>query len=85
MSNSPFYDSQQPIKSRAYGPAGRANYDKIFRKGEETKEAMDQCQHCHGQGYIVIREDVENAYGRIIPESYREYCEHCANTGKVRG
>ena len=46
MKPSPFLNANTPIKSRAYDEAGRANYDKIFRKGEETIEAMEEELTC---------------------------------------
>lgn len=89
MSNSPFYDANIPIKSRALNEVGRANYDKIFRKGEETIEAMDEaeptqtCENCRGRGYDIIRETTE-LYGCTKHESHREECQCCGGTGEAK-
>ena len=93
MKPSPFLNANTPIKSRAYDEAGRANYDKIFRKGEETIEAMEEeltlatlndCPECTGRGYHIVREEIEN-FGRFKYEAYRKGCTTCDGTGKVKG
>ena len=96
MSNSPLYDANQPIKSRAYNEAGRANYDKIFRKGEETIEAthdamqveltlakLNDCPGCTGRGYHIIRETGQDRWGKSKQTAYRKGCTTCDETGKV--
>ena len=84
--NSPFWDSQQVIQSRQLSEGGRENFDKIFRKGEETIKEMDEqrakCPSCDGKGHHVERDTEPNGYGGTKKVAYQVPCEDCDGTGR---
>jgi DnaJ-class molecular chaperone len=71
MSQSPFYDANVPIKSRGY--SNPDNYDKIFRKGEETIEAMNEEKVTHTRPCTVVT-PTGKPTGDVV-------CPHCKGKG----